>query len=270
MPEGGHWYKHDGTACHFQGDGKRTTLREARKQNLYPSVSGIIGLLANDGLDVWRVNTHILIAADNRRKYEEEDKDYVRRIRGIAGRDKDAILDFGTGVHDGIEQINNWFIKEHSGKVVEVKDENALFRKLKITWEYWPWMTYYLKWAYEHLDEVVASELTLVHDDGYAGTTDLLAIMKDGTQALIDWKTQNVKARATFYPKVCEQLGAYRNCLDEPEKVSLVSVVIDSNIASPFFTKTWKPKEVSIAETVFTCCLKIWQATKKYKPEVGE
>ena len=49
-----------------------------------------------------------------------------------------------------------------------------------------------------------------------------------------------------------------------------MSVVIDSNLASPFFTKTWKPKEVSMAETVFTSCLAIWQATKKYKPEVGE
>ena len=52
---GGHWYTVTGKACHTQpktkGDGERsTTLRDARKLKLKPSVTTILGATVSPGL----------------------------------------------------------------------------------------------------------------------------------------------------------------------------------------------------------------------------
>lgn len=118
----GHWYTSDGEARHWQEDGKRTTLRHARKQNLYPSVSGILGIIANAGLEKWKIDTHIKLAMANRPKFEEDEKTYVRRIRRLANADRDDILEFGSRIHEAIEKINDYYIDEHDGIVPTAED----------------------------------------------------------------------------------------------------------------------------------------------------
>ena len=51
---GSHFYDLAGKACHSQigknGLERNTTLRDARKLNLFPSVTGITGIFAKPGL----------------------------------------------------------------------------------------------------------------------------------------------------------------------------------------------------------------------------
>ena len=54
-------------------------------------------------------------------------------------------------------------------------------------------MEHYLEWHKENVKEVISSEQTLVHKDGYGGTTDLLCVLKDGSRAIVDYKTQGVR-----------------------------------------------------------------------------
>ena len=53
--ESGHWYQADGTPAYeivgANGKMRPTTLRDARKLNLYPSVTTIIRLMDAPGLD---------------------------------------------------------------------------------------------------------------------------------------------------------------------------------------------------------------------------
>ena len=58
-----------------------------------------------------------------------------------------------------------------------------------------------------HVSRIIHVEKTLYNRQyEYAGTADLIAKMKDGTLAVIDWKTGNV------YPEHALQLVAYMNC----------------------------------------------------------
>lgn len=55
-----HWYSLDGKPVHKlptkDGDGERpTTIRDARKLNLLPSVTGIIGILDKPQLTKWKM-----------------------------------------------------------------------------------------------------------------------------------------------------------------------------------------------------------------------
>ena len=111
----GHWYTDEGVAKHWQEDGKKTTLRHARKQNLFPSVSGILGMISNDFLNNWKTENHIRIAYQNKAKKGESEDNYIKRVKGMAYSQQGDILDFGTRTHAAIELINNHYIDEQQG-----------------------------------------------------------------------------------------------------------------------------------------------------------
>ena len=118
----GHWYTSEGEARHWQEDGKKTTLRHARKQNLYPSVSGILGVVANEGLMKWKIDNHIKLAMANRPLMHEDEKAYVRRMRKLANTEQGKTLDFGTNIHASIEKINDYLLDEQNGLIQKTED----------------------------------------------------------------------------------------------------------------------------------------------------
>jgi len=62
----GHWYTKDGTPAYttIGKTGERpTTLRDARKEGLLPSVTTINGQLSKAGLDTWK-QQQVLLAVD--------------------------------------------------------------------------------------------------------------------------------------------------------------------------------------------------------------
>ena len=64
----GHWYSKDGSP-RYTIEGKTgvraTTLRDARKHDLVPSVTTILNLLAKPGLDNWKQEQVLLSALDH-------------------------------------------------------------------------------------------------------------------------------------------------------------------------------------------------------------
>lgn len=131
-------------------------------------------------------------------------------------------------------------------------------------------MEHYLEWHRENVKEVISSEQTLVHKDGYGGTTDLLCVLKDGSRAIVDYKTQGVKedAKPRFYDSWIYQLVAYRACFPDPDNIKCVSVILNSNKPEPLTHKVWSNKEVDGAKEIFWSALKIWQGQKKFKPNI--
>ena len=62
-----HWYFPDGTPLHqvprADGKGSRpTSLRDARKLGLFPSVTNVLSILAKPGLEAWKQEQAILAA----------------------------------------------------------------------------------------------------------------------------------------------------------------------------------------------------------------
>tara|TARA_R100000808_G_scaffold2016_1_gene8527 strand:+ start:3638 stop:3997 length:360 start_codon:yes stop_codon:yes gene_type:complete len=110
--EGGHWYTACGKPRHWQPDGKKTTLRHARKQNLFPSVTGVIKEINNEFLNGWRVKTATLRAKANPAFKNESDDMYLLRINVLNRDDKNSILEFGTRIHAALEKVNLHFQNE--------------------------------------------------------------------------------------------------------------------------------------------------------------
>ena len=103
-----HWYTADGVPFHemnrADGNGTRpTTLRDARKLGLYCSVSELLGAFAKPGLIKWQIKKAINSALTLKRKAGESDEYFVNRILEDANAEVKAAADFGTGLHNAME-----------------------------------------------------------------------------------------------------------------------------------------------------------------------
>lgn len=265
----GHWYTLEGEARHWQEGGKRTTLRHARKQNLFPSVSGILGVVNNEFLGNWRIENHLRLAYHNPRRQREWETDYIKRIKRLARQDRDSILEFGTQVHANIEKILLHILEQRKGYVGRLRTPTPkLFEQLDIDIQVARQMEFFLEWLRANVKRVLAVEKIIVHPDGYAGCLDLYCILKNGHEAVVDWKTQNIRESANFYDTWAQQMVAYRAALENPERIRCLSVVIDSNEPAPFDHREWEVADLLRAHDIFRASLAIWQNKKKYKPSI--
>lgn len=121
----GHYYQADGTAAHFMGPGgSPTTLREARKFGLRPSVTEVLGILAKRNLEEWKRKQTLLAAC----RLPDEDREVLlgmamrveageepregdgtwfkalwKRVEREASRIAQEAAAEGTAIHDAIE-----------------------------------------------------------------------------------------------------------------------------------------------------------------------
>ena len=85
LSESGHWYDHKGNAKYTligkNGKERNTTLRDARKLILVPSVTGILGIAAKPGLVNWMIDQGISAALTLQRLEGESDYDFLNRVK---------------------------------------------------------------------------------------------------------------------------------------------------------------------------------------------
>jgi hypothetical protein len=104
--ESGHWYAKDGSPA-YTIEGKtglrNTTLRDARKHNLVPSVTTILNQIAKPGLDTWKQTQVLLAALTLPRGDNESEQDWLQRVMSdskATGRDA---ANRGTQIHGVLE-----------------------------------------------------------------------------------------------------------------------------------------------------------------------
>lgn len=105
--ESGHWYKADGSAAYEiiakNGEPRPTTLRDARKLNLYPSVTTITRMAASPGLELWK-QQQVLLAALTLPKINLESEDaYLARILADSREQAKKAMEKGTAIHAAIQ-----------------------------------------------------------------------------------------------------------------------------------------------------------------------
>jgi hypothetical protein len=63
--ESGHWYTQEGepmyTIIGANGKERNTTLRDAKKEGLVPSVTTIMGVVAKPALETWKQNNYLTL-----------------------------------------------------------------------------------------------------------------------------------------------------------------------------------------------------------------
>lgn len=108
--ESNHWYHRDGTPC-YEIEGKNgklrpTTLRDARKLKLVPSVTSIIRLSAAPGLVNWQIEQAILASLTLPRVDGETDEQFIARVRRDAAAQATKARERGILIHAWVQR---WF-----------------------------------------------------------------------------------------------------------------------------------------------------------------
>ena len=106
--ESGHWYTKSGEAAYTivgaNGNQRNTTVRDARKLGLVPSVTTVCSMEAKPQLTRWLVQQAMLAAITLPRMEGESDDQFMARANSDSQQQTRAAADRGTHLHGQIEQ----------------------------------------------------------------------------------------------------------------------------------------------------------------------
>jgi len=253
-PDSAHWYRRDGVPLHTvrsaKGDPRATTLRDARKLSLLPSVTNVLGVIAKPELTAWLQEQAVLAALTLPRHAGEAEDVFAKRVVADSLTTRDGAADFGTAFHHGAERV---------ARSLEVDPTEALA----------PWLSLYRDWFQANCVRLLWTEQVLVNAElGYAGTADLLIEHQAHGLTLVDLKTQGVKAASgpSTYKSWGYQLAAYRRALGQP--VTCLNLIVNSREPHPPVEAPWSEAELERCWVAFEAALTLWRVEKNFDPRV--
>lgn len=254
-----HWYTADGKPMHSvlkaDGDGERpTTIKDARKHNLVPSVTNILGVIGKDALTTWKVNQAILRTLLSPKTEDESDDYYCKRIQSESMAQVDEAAELGSMIHKAME---NWLIEgvmPSNEAMVYVKPVMDWFNATDIT--------------------VNETEKILVNaKESYAGTADVLFTYGKNGKGVLDFKTRRTKEdkKVEAYIGQAMQLAAYAAAeygVEALDKVLLANIYISTT--EPGRIEVIKHDSPRRHYEAFLNCCALWQYEKGYRHNHGQ
>lgn len=242
--ESQHWYTMDGapqyTVTAKNGNQRNTTLADARKMNLVPSVTTIMSGAAKPGLEAWKLNQMMLAAMTLPRGDGEPEEAYVQRIIKDSKEHAKMAAERGTEIHAALE---SWY----EGIMIADKVE---------------YQTGVAEAIQKHFGDCTwASEKSFAHKLGFGGKIDLHT--RDGKGVVIDFKTKEFTAaeadKLTGFDENVMQLSAYRTGLELPE-ARCANVFV--SVTEPGLVKIveWQPNEIERGWAMFDALRQYWFA----------
>ncbi len=243
--EQGHWYDKQGAAVYqvprSKGGGMRsTTLADARKLGLVPSVTTILSCAAKPGLEAWKAKQILEAALTLPRLPDETLDDYATRIIEDSKAQGKKAAERGTELHAAIEDFirgqMNFIWKDHIKKVYETLLQYGID---------------ILQGKPEHS---FASPL------GYGGKIDW-----HNDEIICDFKTKaNLEPKRLAYDEHCWQLSAY-GCGITHDDFRAINVFIGIDDCEVRIHE-WNAGYIFKGFSAFEHLLAFWQITKNYKP----
>jgi hypothetical protein len=204
VQENGHWYTKDGSPAYttIGKTGERpTTLRDARKLGLLPSVTTINGMLSKAGLDTWKQQQVLLAALTLPRQDGEPEQEWLARVMQDSKATGREAAERGTAIHAIIEA---YFDQVYMPEKPPYLD--AIDKALKDAFGEQLWL----------------SEKSFGHPLGFGGKCDLMS--KEGF--IVDFKTKETDLdKVDVYFEHEMQLAAYREGLGMPTARSAIVFV---------------------------------------------
>jgi hypothetical protein len=245
--ESGHWYGSDGSPQYSvkakNGNLRATTLADARKHGLVPSVTTVMKVAAAPGLEVWKQEQLLLAALTLPKRPDESEKDYITRIVADSKETGKAAAERGTRIHESIEK---WF--DGDKKVEHPEIAEACMKAIN-----------------DHFDIKDASqwvtEASFADPLGFGGKVDL----HSPHGIVVDYKTKeftdpdDVKG----YDEHVMQLAAYRIGLGIPEARCANAF---ASVNEPGLIKMieWTKEELQRGWAMFSLLLKFWKLKNKF------
>jgi hypothetical protein len=261
-----HWYSLDGKPVHKlptkDGDGERaTTIRDARKMNLLPSVTGIIGILDKPQLTKWKMREAAKAALKVPPPQGEESHDrFADRAIDFAMNQVGEAADLGSKIHTGIENVIR-------GAAVEVSEDIK------------PYIRPVIAWMREKGIRITHSEIVLVNPmHGFAGRVDALFTWGEvdaPNMGILDFKTKKTKEgeKVEAYDEHLLQLAAYA-------ATHYGEAYLDRVLAANLFISSTEPGRMEVikhdkgrlveAFQAFKQMCAVWRFRKGYDPRPEE
>ena len=241
--ESGHWYMPDGSPMYTIRVGDKperpTTLRDARRLGLFPSVTMIISLLSKPGLEKWKLRQAILAALTLPMNPDETLDDFAVRVTRDAKEQSRKRAEEGSAIHGSIDRA----LQHKDFNPAHEKFVTAVLEELKKLGDGW------------HSERSFASPL------GYGGKVDL-----HNDKMVIDFKTKEFSETSDnlTWPEQCMQLAAYRAGLGMPLDARGINIFISVN--NPGLTRVheWDQSLLDTGFEKFRLLLAYWQLDKKY------
>ena len=253
IAESCHWYKKDGTPC-YEVKGKTgamrdTTLADARKTGLLPSVSTILSILAKPGLVNWQIMRGIEAVTTAPDLPGEKLDAKIQRVldAGEHKAESDAAAKLGTDVHTLLAHDLCYVGKEPL--------EQAAFTLARTAYH----------WLLETKAATVNREKSVFDTTlGYAGKADRIIQGENGFE-LVDWKTTKKLPTKGAWFEHNLQVAAYAQIA--PCAINAVWVVYisttepDKIVAFKSTSPDWQ-RDADAFNHVFA----VWRALKGYDP----
>jgi hypothetical protein len=248
VSEGGHWYRLDGSPSYTttakDGSERPYTLRDARKdKDRVPSVTTILKVAANDGLNKW-IKSNLLMAAATLPRIEGESADeWIKRVEEDAKAQSQAAAQLGTDIHASLEQA-------YEGKQVNRDHDKFVLPTMAAINEKYPWT----HWR---------SEKSFASPDGFGGKIDL-----SSDRIVIDFKTSafdETKKDSEFgYDEHLMQVAAYAHGLKIKDPIC-ANVYVSTTVPGLVRIKEWTREETDKGLLMFLCLLQYWQIKNNYR-----
>jgi hypothetical protein len=247
--ESGHWYDRAGLPM-YELEGKTgrrpTTLRDARKLGLVPSVTTVIRSASAPALELWKAKQVMLAAMTLPRLPNESDESFCERVMRDSKEEGRRAADRGTAIHAAIQ---------------------GHFENQPPHPDYWPHV--------QGVKELLAQncppqdwrcEQSFCHPMGYGGKCDL-----HSQEWVLDFKTKEFtkEEAATLkgWDEHAMQLAAYRRGLETDREARCGIVYVSASVPGVVRLVEFDEQEIRRGWTMFTALLEYWKAKSGYYPE---
>lgn len=243
------------TVIGANGKEKGTTIKDARKLGLLPSVTTITNILDKAGLMRYFLQQAVgVIFSEERQKEGESFEDYADRILVAARRESNEAAKRGSYLHNCLEKyFQGEGLKEKEFTRPILKEIDLLF---PLTTDFGDIPGNF------HPEKKFASYL------GYGGKVDL--VCDDGNNGIvIDFKSKNTTDKKKFYKyeEHLMQLSAYRQGLELPN-ARCFDIYFSSVEPGIVEVHEWSNEELKRGFKQFQCLLDYWKLVNNYDPTI--
>ena len=241
--EAGHWYTRDGVPAYTiegaNGRERPTTLRDARKNDLVPSVTTILNVAAKPGLVAWMQRQVLMAALTLPRMQDESEEVFLERIIHDSKEQGKKAADAGTDIH---AQVQDFYEKSSLSVTDTVM---AVDRVIYQTFG----------------DKKWTCEKSFSHELGFGGKVDMST---DGV--VIDIKTKDFDdpKQVIPYDEHLMQLAAYRVGLGMMD-AECANVFVSRSVPGLVVMHEWTQEDLRRGWEMFCALLTFWQAKNQHK-----
>lgn len=260
-----HYYDRSGRPVHTQpnkskpGEFRNTTLRDARVQDLLPSVSTILKVMSKDSLTPW-IKKQVAKAAYNVPSLESQDEwvDYIVRK---ADEQMNVAREVGSEGHGAINRYFEHYMELGKEPLDYTDAHPGLINAVILA-----------------LNEFGVSGVPMRTENsfasllGYGGCVDLSGYSrhfeKPSFHWIVDFKVVDRLEKKLDYMDRCAQLCAYSRGLFPEEELSQVRLanIFVSSTDYTYFLREWSDEEKRKGWEIFSCCLNLHRAISGYYP----